>query len=182
MDTARWYAVRTRSRTEKVAHEQIRQRGIESFLPVITRISQWKDRRKRIEWPLFSGYCFARFTDDQKLLVLQSPGVVEVIGSALGRSEPIPDSEIMAIQQVLASRRPYEPHPHLLEGMAVQVIRGPLIGLRGNLLRKTDGCRLIVAINLIGQGAAVHIDREDIAPVHDLLNLASGCDSAPERF
>ena len=165
MNTPRWYAIRTRSRAEKVVQEQITQRGLESFLPLMTRVSIWKDRRKRIEWPLFAGYCFARFTGEQRLLVLQSPGVVEIVGSAVGRAEPIPDDEIITMQRVISSRQVYEPHSHLTEGMAVEVLRGPLLGLRGKLVRKTDGCRLIVAINLIGQGAAVHIDAQDIAPV-----------------
>lgn len=171
MSIRRWYAVRTRSRAEKVVREQVAQRGIESFLPLMMRVSQWKDRRKRIEWPLFPGYCFARFSSDESLLIRQSPGVVDIIGSALARPEPIPDGEIAAIQQLLSSRQPYDAHPHLEEGMAVEVIRGPLRGLHGKLLKKTDGCRLIIAINLIGQGAAVHIDVDDIAPFQDSVNL-----------
>jgi transcriptional antiterminator NusG len=164
MNTPRWYAIRTRSRAEKVVREQVMQRGIESFLPMMTRVSQWRDRRKRIEWPLFAGYCFARFFHDQKLLILQSPGVLEIIGSTLGRPEPIPDAEITALQRVTLSHQPYEAHPHLEEGMVVQVIRGPLIGLEGKLLTKPNGCRLVISLNLIGQGAAVHIDAENIAP------------------
>ncbi len=173
MNSPRWYALRTRSRAEKVVREQVAQRGMESFLPLMTRVTQWKDRRKRIDWPLFPGYCFARFSGDQRLLILQSPGVVEIIGSALGRPEPIPDSEIIAIRQVLSSRQPYEAHPQLVEGMMVQVIRGPLSGLHGKLLKKTDGCRLVIMINLIGQGAAVHIDSDDIAPVRSSVPLDS---------
>jgi transcription antitermination factor NusG len=145
---------------------------MESFLPMMTRVSQWKDRRKRIEWPLFSGYCFAHFSHDQRLLILQTPGVVEIIGSALGRPEPIPDYEISALQQVVSCRQPYEAFPHLLEGMAVQVMRGPLIGLQGKLLKKANGCQLVISVNLIGQGAAVHIDAEDVAPLDSPLDVA----------
>jgi transcription termination/antitermination protein NusG len=165
MNSPRWHAIRTRSRAEKVVREQVVLRGMESFLPLMARVSQWKDRRKWIEWPLFPGYCFARFTGNQHLLILQSPGVVEIIGSALGRPEPIPDSEITALQQLLSSRQPYDAHPHLEEGMVVEVIRGPLFGVHGKLLKKTDGCRLILAVNLLGQGAAVHINVDDVAPV-----------------
>ena len=171
MSILRWYAIRTRSRAEKVVREQVAQRGMESFLPLMGRVSQWKDRRKRIEWPLFPGYCFARFSSDQPLLIRQSPGVVDIVGSALVRPEPIPDSEIAAIQQLLSSREPYDAHPHLEEGMAVEVIRGPLFGLQGKLLKKTDGCRLIIGINLIGQGAAVHIDVDDVAPLQGSVNF-----------
>jgi transcription termination/antitermination protein NusG len=173
MDIRRWYALRTRSRAEKMVRDQVMQRGIESFLPLMMRVSQWKDRRKRIEWPLFSGYCFARFTGDQRLVILQSPGVVEIIGSALGCPESIPDREIAALQQVASSHYAYDAHPHLAEGMVVEVIRGPLIGLHGKLLNKTTGCRLVVAINLIGQGAAVHIDVKDVAPMESLARVNS---------
>jgi transcriptional antiterminator NusG len=173
MNTPRWYAIRTRSRGEKVVREQVMQRGIESFLPLRTRVSQWKDRRKRIDWPLFPGYCFARFTGEQKLLVLQSPGVVEIIGSALGRPEPIPDSEIMGLQILISTGQPYDAHPHLEQGMTVEVIRGPLIGIQGRLLKKTEGCRLLITINLIGQGAVVHINADDIAPVRYSSHLDS---------
>jgi transcription antitermination factor NusG len=162
MTTPRWYAIRTRSRAEKVVRDQVAQRGVEAFLPLMMRVSQWKDRRKRIEWPLFPGYCFARFTGDQQLLVLQSPGVVEIIGSALGRPEAIPDSEVAALQRVTSSHQRYDAHPQLELGMLVEVIRGPLIGLHGKLLSKPDGCRLLISVNLIGQGAAVHIDADDV--------------------
>lgn len=173
MNTPKWHALRTRSRAEKVVREQLTQRGIESFLPLMMRVSQWKDRRKRIEWPLFPGYCFARFTGDQELLILQSPRVVEIIGSAFGRPESIPVREITALQRVLSSCRPYDPHPHLAEGMVVQVVRGPLIGLQGTLVKKTAGCRLVIAINLIGQGAAVHIDINDVAPMDSSAHVTS---------
>ncbi|WP_447987462.1 UpxY family transcription antiterminator [Nitrospira sp. Nam74] len=171
MNTPRWYALRTRSRAEKLVRDQVAQRGMEPFLPSITRVSQWKDRRKRIELPLFNGYCFARFSMDQRLLILQCPGVVEIIGSALGRPEPIPDSEIMAVQKIISSRQPYDAHPHLEQGTMVEVIRGPLIGIQGKLLKKSEGCRLVITINLIGQGASVHIDASDIAPITSSLPL-----------
>jgi transcription antitermination factor NusG len=165
METLKWYALRTRSRAEKVVREQVMQRGVESFLPLSMRVSQWKDRRKRIEWPLFPGYCFARLSHDQRLLVLQTPGVIEIIGSALGRPEPIPDTQIAALQRVTSSHYLYEAHPLLEEGMVVEVIRGPLIGLQGKLLTK-PARRLVISVNLIGQGAAVHINAEDVARLH----------------
>ena len=171
MATAKWYAIRTRSRAEKVVREHVTQRGIESFLPLLTRVSQWKDRRKDIKWPLFPGYCFAKFTDDQKFFILQTPGAIEIVGSALGRPEPIPDSEIIAVQKVISSRQPYDAHPHLEQGTMVEVIRGPLMGLQGKLLKKSEGCRLVISINLIGQGASVHIDAGDIAPISSSLPL-----------
>lgn len=69
-----WYAIQTRSRYEKVFRDQLINAGIDYLLPVCTRMSQRKDRRKQIEWPLFSGYCFGRFALEQQMQVLQASG------------------------------------------------------------------------------------------------------------
>ena len=56
-----WFAIWTRSRHEQMVREQLERKKIDAFLPTITRWSRWKDRKKKIDWPLFPGYCFARF-------------------------------------------------------------------------------------------------------------------------
>ncbi|HEY6085574.1 MAG TPA: UpxY family transcription antiterminator [Nitrospira sp.] len=159
----RWYALRTRSRHEKLVRDQLTHQGIEPLLPTIKRLSQWKDRKKEIEVPLFSGYCFVRFSSDQKLPVLKTVGVVDIVGG--GHPEPIPEEEIAALQRLMTSVLPYDPHPYLHEGMAVEVIRGPLQGVRGILLRKEKRHRLILGVRLIRQAAAVEIDVVDVVPV-----------------
>ena len=133
--TPRWYALRTRSRHEKIVRDQLANQGIEPLLPTVKRMSQWKDRKKEIEVPLFSGYCFVRFASDHKLPVLKTIGVVDIVGSG-HRPEAIPDEEIAAIKTLMTSVLPHDPHPYLHEGMRVEVIRGPLQGLHGILLRK----------------------------------------------
>jgi transcription antitermination factor NusG len=114
----RWYALRTRSRHEKLVREQLANQGIEPLLPTVKRLSQWKDRKKEIEVPLFSGYCFVRFASEQKLPVLKTIGVVDIVG-ADHCPEPIPDEEIAAIKTLMTSVLPYDPHPYLHEGMHV---------------------------------------------------------------
>jgi transcription termination/antitermination protein NusG len=159
-----WYALRTRSRHEKLVRDQLDKQGIEPLLPTVKRLSQWKDRKKEIEVPLFSGYCFVRFGQSAKLPVQKVSGVVEIVGSG-SRPEPIPDDEIEALKTLMVSVLPYDPHPYLHEGMAVEVVRGPLRGVRGMLLRKDKRHRLLVGIKLIQQAAAVEIDVSDVAPV-----------------
>ena len=66
-----WFALWTRSRHEQVVREQLDQKHIEAFLPTVTRWSRWKDRKKKIDWPLFPGYCFARFDPRERLPVLE---------------------------------------------------------------------------------------------------------------
>jgi transcription antitermination factor NusG len=164
MEAPRWYALRTRSRHEKLVRDQLANQGIEPLLPTVKRLSQWKDRKKEIEVPLFSGYCFVYFVPEQKLPVLKTVGVVDIVGGG-NRPEPIPDDEILAIQRLMKSVLPYDPHPYLQEGMTVEVVRGPLQGTRGILLRKEKRHRLILGVRLIQQAAAVEIDVADVVPV-----------------
>jgi transcription antitermination factor NusG len=159
----RWYALRTRSRHEKIVRDQLANQGIEPLLPTVKRMSQWKDRKKEVEVPLFSGYCFVRFASDHKLPVLKTIGVVDIVGGD-HRPEAIPDEEIAAIKTLMASVLPYDPHPYLHEGMQVEVIRGPLQGVHGILLRKEKRHRLVLGVRLIQQAAAVEIDVNDVVP------------------
>ena len=159
-----WYALKTRSRHEKSVRAQLTDLGIENLLPTTWRLSQWKDRKKKIETPLFSGYCFSRFTWEDRLSVLKTHGVVHIVGSG-HRPEAIPDEEIDALKVLMAGPIPYDAHPYLREGMAVSVVRGPLVGLRGILLRKEKPYRLVIAVHLIQQAAAVEIDAADVITI-----------------
>ncbi len=163
-ETPRWYAVRTRSRHEKLVRDRLAALGIEHLLPTVHKLSQWKDRKKEIEVALFSGYCFARIGWPDRLVVQTVSGVVEIIGGGQ-RPEPIPDAEIDALKSLMASELPYDAHPYLREGMMVEVRRGPLEGVRGILLRKAKRHRLVISIHLIQQAAAVEIDDSEVVPV-----------------
>jgi transcription antitermination factor NusG len=160
----RWYALRTRSRHEKRIQAQIDRQGIEVFLPLIGRQSRWKDRTVHVQWPLFPGYCFARFSWQDRLRLLTTPGVVEVVGIG-GCGVAIADTEIEGVRRLVTSVLPVDPYPFLESGMMVEVRRGPLMGLRGILVRKANRARFVIAINLIRQGASVEIDADDVIPV-----------------
>jgi len=156
-----WYALRTKSRHEKLVRDQLDKQGIQPLLPTVKRLSQWKDRKKEIEVPLFSGYCFVRFSQQEKTPVQKVTGVVEIVGSG-SRPEPIPEQEIEALRRLMTSVLPHDPHPYLHEGMQVEVVRGPLQGVQGVLLRKEKRHRLVIGVRLIEQAAAVEIDVNDV--------------------
>jgi transcription antitermination factor NusG len=117
-----------------------------------------------VQLPLFSGYCFVRFRRPDRLRVLKAVGVVGLVGPS-GEPEPIPDCEIEAIRALTGSRLAYEPFPFLAEGMVVEVVRGPLMGVRGKLLRKDRELRVVLSVTSIRQSVSVVIDAEDVAPV-----------------
>ncbi len=159
-----WYALRTRSRHEKLVHQQLASRTVEAFLPLVDRRRRWKDRWKTVSFPLFPGYCFARFPYQDRLSVVTAVGVVQVLGIN-GIAIPVPDHEIEAVRQLVTCTLPFDPHPYLKEGMEVEVVRGSLAGVRGILIRKGARARLVVAISLIQQAASVELDAADVRPV-----------------
>jgi transcription antitermination factor NusG len=156
-----WFALWTRSRHEQVVREQLEQKRIETFLPTVTRWSRWKDRKKKIDWPLFPGYCFARFDARERLPVLKCTGVVSII-SFEGEPAPIPEQEIDGIRRLVQSDLAYDPCPMIREGMMVEVVHGPLSGVIGRLVRKNDKARLVLSVDLIGQAVSVEVDAADV--------------------
>lgn len=158
-----WYAVWTRSRHEQKVRDQIAQKGLDAFLPTITRWSRWKDRKKKIDWPLFPGYCFARFDAGDRLPVLKCPGVVTIV-SFDGEIAAIPDRQIEGIRQLVGSELQYDPCPLINEGSAVEVVHGPLAGVVGRLVRKGAHARLVLSVDLIGQAVSVEVDAADVRP------------------
>jgi transcription antitermination factor NusG len=145
-------------------NQQLVARGVEAFLPLVNRRRRWQDRYKVVGFPVFPGYCFARFRLPERLSILTAVGVVQILGMN-GYSTPIPDAEIEAVRQLVTSTLPFDPHPYLTAGMEVEVIRGPLDGIRGILVRKNRRARLVIAVHLIRQAACVELDADDVQPV-----------------
>jgi transcription termination/antitermination protein NusG len=156
-----WYAIWTRSRHEQVVREQLEQKGYEAFLPTVARWSRWKDRKKRIEWPLFPGYCFARFASAERLPILKCSGVVNIV-SFDGEIAPIPEREIDGIRRLVESDLQFDPCPLIKEGSLVEVQHGPLAGVVGRLQRKGAHARLVLSVDLIGQAVSVEVDAADV--------------------
>ncbi len=156
-----WYALWTRSRHEKLVLEQLQRKEIEAFLPLVPKWSRWKDRKKKIEWPLFPGYCFARFDPAARLRVLTCQGVVSVV-SFNGEPAPIPDIQIESVRTLVESQLQFDPCPLINEGDLVELTHGPLKGVVGRLIRKGPKARLIVSIEIISRAVSVEVDAADV--------------------
>lgn len=156
-----WFAVWTRSRHEQLVCTELAARHIEYFLPTYTQVSRWKDRLKRIAWPLFPGYCFVRIESAGVTTVLRCQGVVSVL-SAAGRPLPVPVEEIESLQRLVASGLAFDPCPLIKTGSMVRVVKGPLAGVVGRLERKGAHDHLILAVNLLNNGARVQVSVADI--------------------
>jgi transcription antitermination factor NusG len=158
---ALWYAVYTNANHEKRITQQLELKSIEHFLPVYESVRRWKDRRMRLQMPLFPGYVFVRLALRDRLQLLQVPGVVKLV-SFNGHPAPLPDEDIEAIQNCLGHGCQVEPHPYLQAGHRVRVKNGPLQGLEGIILRRKNRTRFVLSFELIMRSVAVEIDEIDL--------------------
>ena len=158
-----WYAAHVCSRHEKQVARQLEERGVSYFLPVYRSVRRWKDRRKELDLVLFPGYVFVRLDLKDRLRVLQVPSVVRFV-SFNGRPAPLPDSEIDALINGLATGVRAEPHPYLKVGHRVRVKYGPLSGAEGIMVRRKDKLRVVLSIDLIMRSVAVEVDEADVEP------------------
>ena len=177
LDT-RWFAVWTRSRQEKVASAMLDAVGVQHFLPLKSELRQWSDRKRVVTVPLFSGYLFVRMNRhaDIRLQVLKTPGIAGFVGNSTGPL-PIPDQQIEDIRIVLTRRVECAVLPHLEECERVRVIRGPLAGLEGILLRSNSTSRLLISVEVIHKSLAAYVSRADVVPAESTRSLINQSDS-----
>jgi transcription antitermination factor NusG len=157
----RWYVAHTSANREKRVTEQLLQRSVEHFLPLYESMRRWKDRRMKLQLPLFPGYVFVRLALRDRLTVLQVPGVAQLI-SFNGKPAALPDKEIEALRAGLATQLRVEPHPYLTVGRKVRVKSGPLEGAEGILIRKKNAYRMVLSLDLIQRSASVEVDVSDL--------------------
>jgi transcription antitermination factor NusG len=134
-----WFAIETRYRFESKAARQLREKGVEAFLPMRREVRRWSDRKKSIEVPLFPGYVFVRLDGSRvnRLCVLQTEGVLGFVGS---HHEPakIPEAQIRDLQSLLAKKMSCSLHPFLKVGQRVRIRGGAWTGSKAFFLKRTS--------------------------------------------
>ena len=158
-----WYAVYTRANHEKRVARQLERQSLECFLPLYESVRRWKDRRVRLELPLFPGYVFVRLALRDRLQVLQIPGVARLVGFG-GHPTPLPVEDIEAIRACLAGRHPMQPYRYLQRGQRVRVLSGPLAGLTGIVVRQKNHTRFVISLDLLMRSVSVELDISDFSP------------------
>lgn len=160
----RWFALRVKSRCEKVVVTRVQHKGLEGFLPLYESRRRWSDRPKSVELPLFPGYVFCRLDPHHRLPLLTIPGVLHLVGS--GKIPiPIDDREIAAIQRAVSSGLWTEPCPFLEAGQRVLLEDGPLAGLEGIFVGTAKQQRIIVSLTLLKRSVAVAIESHWAKPL-----------------
>jgi transcription antitermination factor NusG len=156
----KWYTLSTKSRHEFVVRDGLEAKGFETYLPARTVIKKWSDRKKKVTEPLFKGYVFVYMPYRQRINALETPGVVKLV-MFNGRPGTLHQYEIDLIKKLLEVNDNHgiwvEALDGVREGDLVEVVKGPLMGLRGNFARLKNANRLIISIDSIGKSLAVEI-------------------------
>jgi transcription antitermination factor NusG len=163
-----WYACYTRARHEKQVEVLLRQRGFESYVPVIPRIRQWKDRKKLVQFPLFPSYAFARFALKEVHGVLTTPGISTIVRTN-GYPTPVREREIENVRRFAHALSETgieaDPRPFLVAGQWVTVLEGPFAGVEGMVVEQRGRRRVLVGVQAIGQGLEIDIDARLLKPI-----------------
>lgn len=158
-----WYAMYTCANHEKRVAAELGAREVEHFLPVYRSVRRWKDRRVQMDLPLFPGYVFVRLALRDRLRVLQIPSVARLVGFG-GLPTALPDDDMEILRTGLSESLRAEPHPYLQAGKRARVVRGPLAGMDGIVVRRKNRTRLVLSFDLIQRSMAIELDEDDLAP------------------
>jgi transcription antitermination factor NusG len=166
-----WYALRVKTKCEKVVAGGLNQRDIINFLPLYKKTVQWSDRVKTSFVPLFPGYTFAKLNGRQLHRVVTVPDLMYIVGRG-SIPEPLDEPDIIAVRRLVADGAGVGPWPFCTAGQIVEVIRGPLAGLRGVYLRAKSESRLVVSLPLLQRSVSTEIESYNVRPIAANCRLA----------
>ena len=156
-ENPQWYAVYTRSRSEKRIAERLMKNGIEAYVPLQKVLHQWSDRKKWVEEPLIRSYVFVRILPDQYYDVLNTPGAVRYIFFS-GKPATIPDRQIDLLKLIIGQNVDAIQIPNTIQpGTLVKVISGPLSGLVGEMIHPAGKHNVVVRIDHLDHAISLTI-------------------------
>lgn len=163
-DSKKWFAIYVRSRNEKKVSKTLNDIGIESFLPLITRIKQWSDRRKKVDEPLFNSYLFVNIPLSDYYKVLNVNGVVKFICFEKKPVE-VPENQIEAIKKYICDTDLHEidyENIDLKSGELVRIKSGQMKDLIGRFVEIKGKHRIMIEIEVVGQYLPINIARANV--------------------
>src|SRR5437868_6343641 len=164
LNQPQWYALQTRPRHEKKVVAELQEKKIDSYLPLLTQVHRWSDRRKVIQLPLFPNYVFVHADLDPHVrsAARRISGVLAFVGPQR-EALAIPDSQIEDIRTLLSTKVAFTPYPFPKIGQRVRVRGGALDGVEGILV--TNGHRrLVISVESIHRSLSMTIEGYDIEP------------------
>jgi len=150
-----WWVAHTKSRNEKALAQDLIRKDISYFLPMTNKVTRRRGRTMRSLLPLFSGYLFFCGEENQRIELLRTNRVANLI--EVKDQEKFLD-ELSQIEQAIRAGAPLVPYKYIKAGQHCRVTAGPLADLHGIVVRTKSATRLVLQIDMLGQAASVEID------------------------
>lgn len=152
-----WYAIQVKGRRELQVSQALLTRGYEVFMPLYTVKKTWSDRNKTVKVPLLPSYTFCRFDPQVQFTIVSTPGVARVVGFGKGPT-PVDDDEIASLMILASSGVRCEPHSFVRAGEEVEIVSGPLTGVKGIVVSTGRRARVVISVQLVQSSAVVEVD------------------------
>ena len=161
INTYRWYAIKTKYKTEKYVANHLGRKGFEAYVPLVKVSKRYGRKVKNMEIPLIHCYVFVCMDLEQKVRVLETEYVYSFVGQS-GQIESIPVHEINLLKQIVGD---FEGNIHVgpidwEAGTNVEIISGSLTGISGKLVSKTGKNNFMVALTSLGVQLHMEIDKK----------------------
>ncbi len=163
MDIAKWFAIYTKPRQEKIVEKQLLKQKIEYYLPYKKELRQWSDRKKWVETPLFPSYIFVKITTKEYSVVKGTHGVLKFVNFS-GERLSIREEEIALIRRVETSKCLVEvaQDTAFTIGAKVEITEGILAGESGKLVTIAGKDRVGIEIESLGCFLSIEIERKHL--------------------
>lgn len=153
-----WYALYTKSRSEKKVNQELTNKGFDSYLPLEKKLKLWSDRKKWVEEPLIRSYIFVYIEEENIQKVLNTPGVVNVIRFE-GKPAKVQNGHIEIIKSLLSGDNEYEISSENFEqGEQVEITHGSMKGFFGELVHHLNKYKVLIRISSINQNLLIRIN------------------------
>ncbi len=154
--TKHWFALYTKPRSEFKAEKQLIGVGVKNYLPTITRLKQWSDRKKKVTKPLLGGYIFIFANETERLLSIEQQAIVRCLFDA-GRPARIPEWQIENLKKLLETNQELLIHNGIVAGAKVAIKNGPLEGVIGTVVEGGTGKSISVSIDLLNRSVIARL-------------------------
>ena len=156
-----WFALYTKPQHEFKAKGELEQLSIQNYLPIVTKIKQWSDRKKKIDEPLLKGYIFIYADEKERLNSLENRCVIKCV-SDHGRPAKIPEWQITNLKNMLSHKGEFMVLERLVKGLKVEIVEGPFKGVQGVVQQAATHNQLAVSIDLLNRSVVVYLPQESV--------------------
>ena len=161
----KWFALYTKSRTEKKVNQELMDKGIECYLPLEKRLKVWSDRKKWVEEPFIRSYIFVNIEESELQRALNTTGVVNVIRFS-GKPAPVREEHLEIIKALITGKDEYELSTERFEpGEKVEINSGALKGIYGELVHHLNKYKVLVRLESVNQNVLIRINPSHLKKV-----------------